>query len=154
MSKPFPKDEVIKVIEAKFKRGRFDAELDSDNESSSDDDSSEDSSSDSEADTDSDGDLSPPKKKTKKSSKSKAKKRTKQAKGSPAPAHSPPSKSALRPSPASDEVGDLIKRMSRMSIEDPDYNYLYYQATKLDPHAAECLRAPLLAVNAPPTSSK
>ena len=43
------------------------------------------------------------------------------------------------------EVTDLIDKMSRMSITDPMYGKLYYQATHLDPTAALCLRAPELS---------
>ncbi|KAJ7827712.1 hypothetical protein B0H13DRAFT_1917517 [Mycena leptocephala] len=147
MTKPFKRDDIIKVIEAKFRRGRFDADVDSAESSAEDSDSSSDSDSDDSSDSDSD-DLSPPKKKKK--SKAKGKKRTRKPKATSAPAPAPITKTAARTTAPTDEVGDLIKRMSRMNIEDPDYNYLYYQATTLDPHVAKCLRMPILSVKAPP----
>ncbi|KIO14827.1 hypothetical protein M404DRAFT_17686, partial [Pisolithus tinctorius Marx 270] len=43
-----------------------------------------------------------------------------------------------------DEVETLIKSLSRMSLNDPDYSLLYYRAIKMDPDAAKVLRAPSL----------
>ncbi|KAJ6526092.1 hypothetical protein B0H19DRAFT_970864, partial [Mycena capillaripes] len=149
MTKPFSRADVIKVIEAKFRRGRFDADVESAGSSSEDTDSSSDSDSDISSDSDSDSDLSPPKKKKTKKTKGKTNRRTHKSKSTPAPAPTT-NRPAARTTAPSDEVGDLIKRMSRMNIEDPDYNYLYYQATTMDPHAAKCLRAPILIAKPPP----
>ncbi|KAJ7029493.1 hypothetical protein C8F04DRAFT_962861, partial [Mycena alexandri] len=156
MSVVFPQDDVIGVINARFRRGRFDAELD---ESRSDsDDESADSDSDDSTDSqvsDSDDDL-PPRKKSKKSkSKGKTKKQAKVKRPAtpiaPAPARGPkPPRTAPAVTTSSDEVGDLVKQLSRMNIEDAEYNYLYYRATSLDPHVAKCVRAPALSVKAPP----
>jgi hypothetical protein len=49
-----------------------------------------------------------------------------------------------------DEVENLIKRLSRMSITEPDYSLLYYRAIKLDPDTAKVIRAPSLSSS--PTS--
>jgi hypothetical protein len=49
-----------------------------------------------------------------------------------------------------DEVENLIKRLSRMSITEPDYSLLYYRAIKLDPDTAKVIRPPSLSSS--PTS--
>ncbi|KAK6974214.1 hypothetical protein R3P38DRAFT_3239712 [Favolaschia claudopus] len=70
-------------------------------------------------------------------------------------AHPAAAKSTPKPTAASesvDEVGDLIKRMSRISIEDPEYSYLYWQSIKKDSQAADCLRKPNLNIAQPPLS--
>ncbi|KIN97936.1 hypothetical protein M404DRAFT_42910, partial [Pisolithus tinctorius Marx 270] len=41
-----------------------------------------------------------------------------------------------------DEVETLIKSLSHMSLNDPDYSLLYYHAIKMDPDAAKVLCAP------------
>ncbi|KAJ7234904.1 hypothetical protein B0H12DRAFT_1238947 [Mycena haematopus] len=146
MTTPFKRADVIKVVEAKFRRGRFDADIESDDTDSEDSDSSSDESADS-SDEDSD---TPSKKKGKKSSSKSKKKKSVHKNNRLSSSYSPPPKTAVKTTPPSDEVGDLIKKMSRMNIDDPDYNYLYYQATTLDPHAAKCLRAPILAMKPPP----
>ncbi|KAJ7090144.1 hypothetical protein C8R44DRAFT_648412, partial [Mycena epipterygia] len=153
MSIPFPRDDIIGVISARFKRGRFDAELDSDSSDSDDDssDSESDLSSDSEI-SDSDDNL-PPRRKPKKTKAKIKKRRTTRGKTS-APAAAPVVPNA-QPKPAarsdnSADVGELVKQLSRMNIEDAEYNYLYYRATSLDPHVAKCVRAPALSTKAPP----
>ncbi|KAJ7764034.1 hypothetical protein DFH07DRAFT_738525, partial [Mycena maculata] len=151
MTKPFKKDDILKVVEAKFRRGRFDADVDSAESSSDESDSNSDSDSSDSSNEDSETELSPPKK-SKKKSKSKTKRRTRRPRDTPAaPAIRPVvQKPSARATVVSDEVGELVKKMSRMNLEDPDYNYLYYQATTIDPHVAQCVRAPILSVKAPP----
>ncbi|KAJ7214420.1 hypothetical protein GGX14DRAFT_610853 [Mycena pura] len=100
MAVPFPQSDIIEVVSARFKRGRFDAEFSSD-------------SSDSDSDSDS-------------------------------------IQIAKARSNDPNELGDLVKQLSRMNIEDPEYNYLYYRATTLDPHVANCVRAPAIHIRAPP----
>ncbi|KAG2740857.1 hypothetical protein P692DRAFT_201842408 [Suillus brevipes Sb2] len=41
-----------------------------------------------------------------------------------------------------DEMEGLIKKMSSISIEDPDYALLYYRATKIDPDIKDLVAAP------------
>ncbi|KAJ7734293.1 hypothetical protein B0H16DRAFT_1467689 [Mycena metata] len=112
MSVVFPQDDVIGVIDARFRRGHSD------------------NSSDSQV-SDSDDDL--PQKKKSKKSKSKGKKKQVKVKRPATPVASPaarvpkPAKTAPTPPTASvstDEVGDLVKQLSRMNIDNADYNYL------------------------------
>ncbi|KAJ7763713.1 hypothetical protein B0H16DRAFT_1454980 [Mycena metata] len=132
MSAVFPQEVVIGVIDARFRRGRFDAKLDESGSDSGDEsmDSDSDNSSDSQV-SDSDDDL--PQKKKSKKSKSKGKKKQVKVKRPATPVASPaarvpkPAKTAPTPPAASvstDEVGDLVKQLSRMNIDNADYNYL------------------------------
>ncbi|KIM51064.1 hypothetical protein SCLCIDRAFT_33765 [Scleroderma citrinum Foug A] len=50
-----------------------------------------------------------------------------------------------------DEVENLIKTMSRMSLSDPEYSLYYYRAIKLDPDASKVIRPP--ALHSSPTTS-
>ncbi|KAJ6532995.1 hypothetical protein B0H19DRAFT_1325024 [Mycena capillaripes] len=152
MTVPFGEDEIIGVVDAKFKRGRFDDDIGS--EESGSDDSGSESDSDSESDlSDSDDELEYKKKKKSKSSKSKpaVKKQAKRTRDLHSSIIAPKAAPALPSIPNnSAEVGDLVKQLSKMSLEDPEYNYLYYKATKLDPLVVKCVRAPNLAVNMAP----
>ena len=40
------------------------------------------------------------------------------------------------------EVADLIKKMSKMSVEDPVYGVMYYQLITMDPVAVKCVKEP------------
>ncbi|KAJ7162012.1 hypothetical protein C8R46DRAFT_1222148 [Mycena filopes] len=156
MTVPFTEDEIVGIVDAKFKRGRFDNDLES-GTSDSDDSNNESDSDDSESnDSDTDDDIEY-KKKKKKSKSSKAKPVLKKKVRRPKETHtSPPGiihKPAAVPAPAahdSEDVGDLVKRLSKMSLNDQEYSYLYYKATSLDPLVAKWVRAPNLTVNAPP----
>ncbi|KAJ7740030.1 hypothetical protein DFH07DRAFT_751819, partial [Mycena maculata] len=152
MTIPFTEDEIIGVGDAKFKRGRFDADIYSEDSDDSDDSEleSDSDSSDSEY-SDSDEEIEHKKKKKSKKSKPKAiiKKKAKRTRDLSGVVVRPTASTAVA-SDTSTEVGDLVKRLSNMSLDDKEYNYLYYKATSLDPLVARCVRAPNLAVNAPP----
>ncbi|KAJ6461524.1 hypothetical protein C8R47DRAFT_1080632 [Mycena vitilis] len=154
MSIPFTRDEVTAVISARFKRGRFDADLASDSDTDFSSSSDSDSSSDSEM-SDSDDDL-PTHRKSKKKSKGKGRKKhtssSHHKSTSAAASTAAAAKEPAKPAAATDnttEVGELVKQLARMNIDDADYNYLYYRATTLDPHVARCVRAPVTHVKAP-----
>ncbi|KIM57881.1 hypothetical protein SCLCIDRAFT_28511, partial [Scleroderma citrinum Foug A] len=52
-----------------------------------------------------------------------------------------------------DEVENLIKTMSRMSLSDPEYSLYYYRAIKLDPDASKVIRPPSLHSSPIPSSA-
>ncbi|KIM53239.1 hypothetical protein SCLCIDRAFT_32053, partial [Scleroderma citrinum Foug A] len=52
-----------------------------------------------------------------------------------------------------DEVENLIKTMSRMSLSDPEYSLYYYRAIKLDPDASKVIRPPALHSFPTPSSA-
>ncbi|KAJ7138076.1 hypothetical protein C8R44DRAFT_607263, partial [Mycena epipterygia] len=151
MTIPFSEDDIIGVVDAKFKRGRFDDDIDSE-DSDSDDSGIDSDSDDSESDYSDDDEEIEYKKKKKNSHPSKSKlivkKKVKRTRESQAPGiiHKP-----ISPMPPasnnSEDVGDLVKRLSKMSLNDQEYNYLYYKATSLDPLVAKCVRAPNLTAN-------
>ncbi|KAJ7079230.1 hypothetical protein B0H15DRAFT_788110, partial [Mycena belliarum] len=161
MTVPFSRDDVIGVVNARFKRGRFDADLETDSSDSEEDssDSNSDESSDFSELSDSDEDLPSRRKSKKKKAKGKKRAAPKRRSAAPvsasAPAAAPTTttKAAAKAAPTTDssaEVGELVKQLARMNIDDADYNYLYYRATSLDPHVAKCVRAPVLTVKQPP----
>ncbi|KAF8122640.1 hypothetical protein K438DRAFT_1652219, partial [Mycena galopus ATCC 62051] len=152
MSQVFTRAEVTAVVNARFKRGRFDDDIYTSDSESDEDTSESDSESATDSDLDSDADLLPRKKKAKKGKgkeKPRTFKATRERPPTPIPA-APPVPPVPEAPKANAEVGDLVKQLSRMNIEDPDYNYIYYRATSLDPHVAKCVRAPALALKAPP----
>ncbi|KAJ6486649.1 hypothetical protein C8R45DRAFT_930281 [Mycena sanguinolenta] len=111
MTVPFAEDDIIGIVDAKFKYSEDEIDY---------------------------------KKKSKKSKKSKpAPKKT--VKCTHETVQLPSPKSSPSPAPAADtttEVGELVKQLSRMSLDDKDYNYIYYKATRLDPLIVKCIRAP------------
>ncbi|KAJ7712761.1 hypothetical protein B0H16DRAFT_1479145 [Mycena metata] len=137
---PFSEEEIVGIVDAKFKCGRFDDEIESGDSDNS----------------DSDDEIEYKKKKKSKSSKAKpiVKKKVKHTRE--VHAHVPgliPKVAAPAAPPTngnSDDVGDLVKRLSKMSLDDQEYNYLYYKATRLDPLVAKCIRAPNLNLSSPP----
>ncbi|KAJ7683405.1 hypothetical protein B0H17DRAFT_1227433, partial [Mycena rosella] len=151
MTIPFTQEEIIGVIDAKFKRGRFDADIDSD-ESDSDDSELESDSDNSDSDfSDSDDDLEYKRKRKSKVSKAKPviKKKAKRTRDSTPGIITRPVTATPSILDSTGEVGDLVKRLSNMSLNDKDYNYLYYRATTLDPLVARCIRAPNLTIEVP-----
>ncbi|KAH8069337.1 hypothetical protein BXZ70DRAFT_873315, partial [Cristinia sonorae] len=42
-----------------------------------------------------------------------------------------------------EQVETLIEQMGKLSLDDPHYSLLFYQATKLDPYVAQCVASPL-----------
>ncbi|KAJ6483031.1 hypothetical protein DFH09DRAFT_1340648 [Mycena vulgaris] len=152
MTVPFTQDDIVSVVDAMFKRGRFDADIDS-SESDSEDTELESDSDSSESDiSDSDDELHYKKKKKKsKTSRSKpaTKKKVAHTRESQVPGivHKP---ATATPTDNSGDVGDLVKRLSKMSLDDQEYNYLYYKATSLDPLVARCIRAPNLTITSAP----
>ncbi|KAJ7720406.1 hypothetical protein B0H16DRAFT_1336054, partial [Mycena metata] len=148
MTVPFSEEEIVGIVDAKFKRGRFDDDIesgDSDNSDSDDESDTDDSASDN---SDSDDEIEYKKKKKSKSSKAKPIVKKKVKRTREVHAHVPaiiPKVAAPAAPPTngnSDDVGDLVKRLSKMSLNDQEYNYLYYKATRLDPLVAKCVRAP------------
>jgi hypothetical protein len=156
---PFSVDKVRKAAHVYFQRDRF-ANLipDSDEEESSED---SDSSSDSEYDSsDSDSYYRPHKKRRSRSGKSHAKAHAKmdklrkklqankskdineQVKEEP---HMLPSNGKGRkPQMTQQEVDDLIRQLSRMSLSDPAYAGMYYKAISFDKVLEKCIRPPSL----------
>ncbi|KIM55079.1 hypothetical protein SCLCIDRAFT_135426, partial [Scleroderma citrinum Foug A] len=52
-----------------------------------------------------------------------------------------------------DEVENLMKTMSRMSLSDPEYSLYYYRAIKLDPDASKVIHPPSLHSSPIPSSA-
>ncbi|KAJ7938247.1 hypothetical protein B0H13DRAFT_1851694 [Mycena leptocephala] len=124
MTVPFSEDDIIGVVDAKFKHSDY---------------------------SDSEDEFDLKKKKKSKKSKPVVKKKVERTREQAA---APTTRPTTTPAPpvqdSSEDVGELVKRLSKMSIDDHEYNYLYYKATRLDPLVAKCIRAPNLAVNSPP----
>ncbi|TCD60494.1 hypothetical protein EIP91_009969 [Steccherinum ochraceum] len=160
ISKPYPVSEVQRAAEDLLHRNRFDKSrviwLDKSDESSEDDSSSDSDDEDSDDEEDVKTYVKKLLKKNShksKSSRSKDKESIELAQKALAdipslaiPKETPKTRSkhsSTNKGAAQNDVEGLITKMSKMSIQDPQYALLYYQAVKLDPLAANCLASPL-----------
>jgi hypothetical protein len=142
-SQPWPIQSVQEVAEAYFKRGKFTSQLphlpsmgyDEDDE---DDDSDGNNGYDSDETDDSDEERYRRKRKAKKK-----KKRKVRSKADSIPSHimtEEPSRNIVPP-PEEKGIESLIRNLNTMSLDDPQYGTLYYQAVTRDPSgiAAQCI---------------
>ena len=144
-SEPWPITSVQEVAESYFKRSKFTSQLPH-LPSLGYDDEEEDEDSDSDYDNDSDSDDSDEWNSRRKTSKAKKKKK-KKAKGKPKREfpitrlmEEEPSRNIIPP-PEEKQVEGLIHRLNTMSLDDPQYGPLYYQAVKRDASGlvAQCI---------------
>jgi hypothetical protein len=152
LTKPFGVDQVVKAVEKVFMRTRFDAD-ESDNEDDvGSSDEEYDSDTESEEDSD-DEDMKPRRYRRKSSSRTKI--------GSPDDGDKTDKrqkisdrdkvKKVLRglekeevKAQKQDEVESLIKQLSQMSLDDPNYAMLYYRAINQDPRVESIIRSPVM----------
>ncbi|KAF9030233.1 hypothetical protein BDZ89DRAFT_949931 [Hymenopellis radicata] len=148
LTQAFPIEAINKIAQVIFTRNRFDTNLiDSDDESDierdeyiSDSSSDSSDSTSSESEDDSDSDIEDTRKKHRKVSKKK--KLTKRASD----------RGKHKKAADTSEVTNLISHMSRMSINDPSYAVMYYQAIKKDPICKDVIRRP--QINPPPMAER
>lgn len=161
ISKPYPVSEVQKAAEDLLHRNRFDKSrviwLDKSDESSG-----EESSTDTDnEDSDDEEDVKSYVKKLIKKTSSRSKSSSRSGKKDSIelaqkalvdlPSLSPPKEASRSKSKnmsaskgtAQSDVESLITKMSKMTLDDPQYALMYYQAVKMDPIAANCLASPL-----------
>jgi hypothetical protein len=143
----FPVDKVIATAEKLLHRDRFDADLllsevDSDSESDSSTEETSDNSSDSES-SESEEEFFLKSRKAKKATKKVANRKETKGIKPKSPKQAPRKTENTTSLEPLDEMEGLIKKMSSISIEDPDYALLYYRATKIDPEIKNLVAAPV-----------
>ena len=134
---PFPIELIIDTAKHVYNPTCFDQETDEASEDDSDD-----------SDTDSDSDLEEEEmcsipKKEKKKKKTELKAKEQKAKDQVPSTFTPPSQRHVHFSQdKTDEIADLIDRLGKMSISDPNYNVLYFLITSRAPHTRPFLKLP------------
>jgi hypothetical protein len=153
MTNPFTVDDITTAAEAILQRNHFDNIFgDSDEEEVSDEDLTSDDS-DSESSDDSDAEYK--KRRAKKAKKAKlrikrkaAEKKKKQkredSEDDDTEKKAPARRTAAKKTQEDPEVETLIRQLNGMSLEDPNYNYLYWKAVKIDKDIDRVVRQPYL----------